>query len=133
MVVAALAPLTGSADSDEMYETFKNVNSNDEEEVKSIIKDYFIPFFDQHYSDEGMIKIKNTLRFFLSTDTIDWTREYDSCLMAFDPPNNSKLFFIWLWEVMFPNESYQSGPYDDYCIVTDFDDYQTIFQSHRTK
>jgi hypothetical protein len=126
---AALAPLTGWADDDNCYEKFKNINPDDPSTVKQIIKEHFLPFFQKNYCSEGIIKIKEALGYFLSTDdSVDWQREYDRRLMPFDSPKNPKLFFVWLWEELSPNEEYQIYNLDGASVVENYDDYQIIFK-----
>jgi len=129
MITAAIAPMTGWADVDEYYEKFKDVNPDDVNEVKQIINEYFLPYFKKHYTLEGVIKIKEVLGYFLSTDdSVDWQREFDGSLMPFDSPKNPKLFFVWLWEELFPDEDYQSYTISDVQVVESYKDYQKIFK-----
>lgn len=132
LICAVLAPLGG--DIDEYYEKFRNINPNDENEVKPIIKEYLLPYFNQYFSPEGRQKIKEALGYFLSTDdSVDWQGEYNGHLMPFDSHKNAKLFFVWIWEELFPDEDFKLYELSDVRVVESYKDLQKIknIQGHK--
>jgi hypothetical protein len=108
-----LGPIGGTADYDQGWEKYKNVNGNDEETIKKILQQEILPYYESR-SNKFKEQFKWTLSFYLTTGTIDFEDEFDACLIAFDPPDDPKLFFIWLWELLFPDEGYMVENLDDY-------------------
>ena len=81
-ICAALYPLGGYGDYADGewddWERFANLNPNDESAMRSVIKEYFLPFYARHYTQEDMSLIKEALMYFLTTDNFDWERECTS-------------------------------------------------------
>jgi hypothetical protein len=98
-----LGPLVGMADGDD--DEYQNLNPNSEEEVKKIIIDVLKPNFEE-FSQEKKEKCKRTLSYYLTTSKIDFDGIFASNLLPFEPPTEPRLFFIWLWEVLFEDEDY---------------------------
>ena len=101
-----LGPIGGTADYDQGWEKFKDVNGNNEQSLKKIFQEEILPYFitrGRNYKEQ----FKDTLAYYLSTDRADFSYEFEACLIAFDPPDEPKSFYIWLWEVLFPNDSYK--------------------------
>lgn len=105
MVKSLLDPLGGSADMDD-NDSMKllSVDGDNEEQVKRVISDHILPYFNLK-SNEYKASAKRSLNYFLHTKSADFGYLYDSCLIAFDHPQNPIQFFVWLWEVLFPLES----------------------------
>jgi hypothetical protein len=103
--IELLGPFVGMADVDDQVETYRNINPDSEEEIKKIILDILKPHFDSlHETKKG--KCKETLSYYLTTSKIDFDGLFASYLLPFDPPSIPKLFFTWLWEVLFEGENY---------------------------
>lgn len=100
-----LNPLGGTADIDEKICQYKNIDKNNEEEVKEIIAAEIKPYYNES-SEAYKISAKRSLSYFLTTNRINFGQLYDSCLIAFDHPDDSRLFFLWIWEILFPREHY---------------------------
>lgn len=82
---------------------FKNLNPDDEMEVKSIIKyRIFLDFCVK--SNDYKTTFKNTLIYFLNTDQIDFEEVFDDAYSSIPITKNPKTFFIWLWEVFYGYE-----------------------------
>lgn len=105
MINDLLNPLGGTADLDEFIVEYNNVNSNDENEIKHIISTTIKKYYSN--SPEGYkSSVKRSLAYFLSSNTLSFGKLYDSCLIAFDHPENPRDFFQWTWEVLFPDEDF---------------------------
>lgn len=101
-----LAPLTGLADDDSAVETYRGLDSNDSSKVRQIIRRVLLPHFSQ-LRPPGKERAKLALSYYLSKPAADFARVFDSCLLPFAPPDDVRLFFVWLWEELFPSESYE--------------------------
>ncbi|MGZ6437134.1 MAG: hypothetical protein ACXVDP_10335 [Bacteroidia bacterium] len=96
-----LVPITGSADIDKEYLLYGNLDGNDEIQMKNEI---IIPkLYQQFYESPQAYKeaVKLALSFYLTKRNIDFGLVFDSCLIAFEHPDNPIDFFIWIWEVFF--------------------------------
>lgn len=117
-----LDPLGGTADiDDDKSDQLQQIGNNNKAEVKEIIIKHIKPFFESK-SDEFKKKAKDSLSFFLTTDQTDFGYLFDSCLIAFDHPNNPKDFFIWIWEILFPNESFKIDNTENFLIENDLNE-----------
>ena len=98
---------TLGGDCDDMSRQYGHIEGNDEVAVRDAIRAVAIPYV-RRFDADSLKKTKNAYRFFLSNreDTI-WDAVYSSMYMPFDPPTPSRLFFVWLWEEMFPGESWK--------------------------
>ena len=47
---------------------------------------------------------KLSLRYFLHASEFNYRNEFNSMLLPFDCPEPPRLGFLWLWEVLYPNE-----------------------------
>lgn len=108
-----LGPIGGTADYDQGWEKFKDVVGEDEAAVKEIIRVEIIPYY-LNQSENYKMQLKDTLAYYLTTDLLDFENEFDGCLIAFDSPSNPKTFFVWLWEVLFPEENYLLAKLENY-------------------
>ena len=116
-----LGPLGGTADLDDAVFRYRDINSDDEQVIKEIISESIKPYFDARskgYQDS----VKLNLSYYLSTKKIDFGRLYDSCLIAFDHSSKPVNFFIWIWEVLFPNEDYYVIDDGSYIEVEDINE-----------
>lgn len=116
-----LNPIGGTADMDGMHHKYEKINSNDQVAVKKVILEEIEPYYDLA-SDVYKNSLKSSLSYFLTTNRIDFGRLYDSCLIAFEHPTDAKLFFIWIWEVLFPSEDYHLLNPEVYLEIEDFNE-----------
>ena len=100
-----ITPLVGLADAEELFEEYEGMNPDSEKEVKQMILEVLQPHFDS-LSPVIKNKCKLALSYYLTTSMIDFEKIFDSEMLPFDPPSPPKLFFIWLWEVLFEGEDY---------------------------
>jgi len=59
------------------------------------------------------------LVYFLTTNRIDYGYIYNSSLIAFDHTTDARAFFLWMWEVLFPNEDYHIDDVKKYSEIQD--------------
>lgn len=116
-----LNPLGGSGDLDEKIYQYQNVNKNNKVEIKKIITDEIKPYYEES-SEAYKISAKRSLSYFLTTNRLNFGRLYDSCLIAFDHPDDARLFFLWIWEILFPNEDYYMENTQNITEIEDIDE-----------
>jgi hypothetical protein len=97
--------LTGRADIDAETEKYASLDPDDEIEVKKVIDSRLRPVIEK-YPEVFKNEMKKALSYCLTTEDFDYGNLYDSELLPFDHPTSPKLFFIWLWEVLYNSESY---------------------------
>lgn len=102
-VHSILGPLIGTADDDSEIEKYRGLDSNDEYLVKDVIKRTIKGKFDEK-PERYKKAAKDALAYALLTPDFDFEDVFDSNLIAFLPPTESRDFFLWIWEVLFPEE-----------------------------
>ena len=116
-----LDPLTGLADDDEAMEEFSEFNSNDTSASRELIRKMIVP----HCESMGAAireRVQLAYRYYLSVDSSDFERVFESVLPPFDPPENPRDFFVWIWEECFPQEPYQLFDVADYVVDADINE-----------
>ena len=113
-----MSPITGLADDDNAIKYYSNLNINTEEKFRSIIKDLFLPYY-ENLDHTKKQKSKLALSYYLSKADYDFERVFESCLPPFDPPSNARNFFLWLWEELFNGEDYLIKDLKSYKVVLD--------------
>lgn len=120
-----LTNLIGGADIDEDIEKYNDVDPNDEDRIKQILIEVVKPFF-QEKNEAYQEMARTTLAYYLTSDKMDFERKFASMLIAFMPPTNPKTFFIWMWEVLFPDRSYNLLNWKEYAESDDLNEPYTI-------
>jgi hypothetical protein len=100
-----LSGLTGLADVDEEVDKLSYVDSNNQDQVKNLIKTYLLPRY-QNGTIAYQQTIKFNLSYYLTTNAINFEEVYDSGLLPIECPKSARLFFEWIWQVYFPDENY---------------------------
>jgi hypothetical protein len=100
-----LNPLIGGADDDELYSALRNLNVNNEMVIKKLIRENLHQYFKQK-PDAYKEAAKRALSYYLTTNKADFERIFNSALTPLDTPDNSQLFFQWIWEVFWEGEDY---------------------------
>ena len=113
-----LAPLTGGADDDEAVETFRTLDPNDEVQVRAVIRSLLTPYI-RRFDRESFENAKAALHFSLNSPEIDLGSFFDSNLPPFSAPDHPRLFFVWLWDELFPGESHHLSTVGDFEIEPD--------------
>jgi hypothetical protein len=118
MIRDILAPLGGTGDDDLDMMRYKNIDSENEYDIKEIIRERIKPYFEER-PENYRSSLRKSLSFFLTTNKIDYKYVFDSCLIAFDHPSEPRKFFLWIWEVLFPDQDYRVSDIYNYMIVDD--------------
>ena len=113
-----LIGLTGMADDDASIERYRNFDSNNVDEVKRVIASELKPIFFEQVPQKSIVQAKLALQYYLN-HSIDWQDLYDARLLPFDSPTDPRDFFVWIWEVFFPNEDFRLLDFDDVVIDND--------------
>lgn len=121
MVRDLLCPLGGSADDDVKILQYENTDGNNEAEIKNIITKIIKPYFDKQ-TEIYKASSKRSLSYFLTTNRMDFGDIFDSCLIAFDHPTDARDFFLWIWEILFPDESYHLDEIKKYTEIEDINE-----------
>jgi hypothetical protein len=100
-----LIPLIGGADDEEMIELFGYYKTDDENDVKKLAIEVLLPEYNKQ-KDVLKLLAKDTLAYYLIfPNRINLESIINSLLLPIDTPKNCNLFFYWIWEVFFPQES----------------------------
>jgi hypothetical protein len=95
-------------------------SSDDESAMKElIIRELVLPEF-YKMSARAQEGCKYALQYYLSTGNADFYDVIDrqqEC--PIDPPSNAKNFFIWIWDELFPGESYEIADLSNWAEVID--------------
>ncbi|HID23056.1 MAG TPA: hypothetical protein EYP14_11735, partial [Planctomycetaceae bacterium] len=103
---APLDPFVGGADDDIRLERWGDIDPNDEELVREeLIRKVIKPYFER-FDPASQEKVKLAMRYCLSDPTFDFERVLAAGLVPFDIPRDSRKFFLWIWEELFPAEDY---------------------------
>ncbi|MDH7911558.1 hypothetical protein [Winogradskyella sp. SYSU M77433] len=109
-------------DIDECEDVLGDVNTEDEREVKSLIKYLIlIPFYYNYKKDQFQRIFKNSLSYFLTTNEVDFKEVFERSMPSFELTKDSKIFFVWLWEVFYGKESYVINNLNQYKVNNDIE------------
>ncbi len=114
-----LTPLVGGGDDAKEIAIYSVYQTDIEDDVKLLAKNILLPeFIKQHKQFKEAIK--NSLAYYLIyNEKIDFKSVLISSLLPIKTPKNPMLFFQWIWDVFFENETI------DYIknkiVVEDFD------------
>jgi len=100
LIDALLSPLCGLADDDDSIIQYDALDINSESDVKQVLMNVLLPHY-QQMELEKQTASKCALAYALLSPQFPFRRTFDSCLIPFDHPEDPKLFFIWLWDVLF--------------------------------
>jgi hypothetical protein len=107
---ALIGPWGSIADIDELWPRYDSLDPNNEAEMKDIIREDIIPYF-QELSNERKESALKGLRYILSLSDEDINSEWDGILPGFDLPNDPRDLFIWMQEV-FEEHQIHLTPYE---------------------
>ena|SRR5436305_7081895 len=110
--------LAGMADDDEMTAKFKTLDVNDASKVKAVIASSLKPEFETR-SSKFQDACRTALSYYLSKSGTRFDRPFYASLLPFDLPNDSRQFFVWVWEVFFPGQDYRVRDLADFEEVHD--------------
>jgi len=121
-----LGPLIGQADDEEAVIRFRSFQSNDKAALKQVIREELVGYY-QSLPAEVKDRCKLALRYYLTVGKIDFSRIIDSNLLPFDAPSDSKSFFRFLWDELFPNELPETDSPEPFTEVDDIDEPNRYF------
>lgn len=126
--------LTGRADIDKEVTKYSSTNPDNEHQIKQIISERLKPAVEK-YPAQFQMQMQNALSYSLTTNAIEFGSLYDSQLLPFDHPTDPRLFFVWLWEVFYENQSYLIPNSTDYNVIesniNDINDYFYSLQDQK--
>lgn len=100
-----LEPLTGLADDDDAVAEYADLDPNDGEQVREVIRKLIVPHA-RSLTPAVLERVQLAFRYYLTKPSSNFGRVYDSNLPPFDAPNDPRKFFVWVWEECFPEERY---------------------------
>ena len=95
------------ADDDASIVKYRNVNPNDSAQMKLIIEEELKSDFFEQTPSISLPIAKLTLQYYLTKGGIDWKRLFDAHLLPFRAPTPARDFFLWIWDVFFPDELWE--------------------------
>lgn len=114
-------PLAGLADNDDAVLKYRSLDPNSEVAVRLVIRELICPYL-TGINALCLSRVKLAMRYFSATPNFPWDRLYESDLPPFDPPDDPRDFFVWVWNECFPGESIAIDNLDDYEVVRDLDE-----------
>lgn len=116
-------PFAGLADDDDAVEKYRDVNPNDQNAVRGVIRELSVPYV-QTLRESVKIRVKLSCQYFLSTEQPDslFRGLFEGSLPPFDAPDDARALFIWAWNECFPGESYVLANPEEYTEVFDVDE-----------
>jgi hypothetical protein len=118
-VASLLGPISAMSD-EERDDAHKRVDPNDSVAVKRLIATVLKPEFDR-YDERSQVLLRENLSYFLTVGIDHWNHLYESSMPPIDPPDDPQRFFLWLWEVLFHDQSYLMSDTSDVEAVNDID------------
>ena len=97
--------LMGLGDVDEECDKLSHIESSNRDQVKNLIRTYLQPEYEGGTTAYQQT-VKFNLSYYLTTNTIDFERVFNSNLLPIDCPQPARLFFEWMWQVYYPDEDY---------------------------
>lgn len=96
---------------DEENDQLASLNHQDKTVLREIIREYIIPHY-RYYPPENQEKIRNSLKYYLATNSgkLDWV--FPSCHINFDP--DCKVFYSMIWNELYGNDEFDVIDPDDY-------------------
>ena len=110
---ALLDPLCGLGDSETAVLKYADLNPNDEESVRSVIRNLIVPAT-RKLSEKKKEQVRLACQYYLTKGGINFNRVFESILPPFGPPDDVRKFFEWTWEECFPDESYILSNLEEY-------------------
>lgn len=102
-IIYLFAPLVGMADEGMGVDRALNPAIVSEETVKQIYECEVKPYF-LCLDPRLQTVCKHALAHLINADNVNFANEFHSMLLPFRCPDEPKDAFVWLWDVLFPNE-----------------------------
>jgi hypothetical protein len=113
-----LAPVVGGRDDDVQTAEYLPVDPNDEARVRAIIRKEVLPAFPR-LRPEFQRQAKLALAWTLSFDRPRLGLLFYDLLLPVRSPDDTAMFFEWLWDELFPGEDYHLFNPQDYDLDDD--------------
>jgi len=120
-----LEPITGLADDDASVQAFAKLDSNDESEMRAIIRNMIVPHA-LSLSRDAMKRVKLAYQFYLSKPDSNFERVFYSNLPPFDAPDDPRQFFLWIWDECFVGEDFRLADLSKYIENPDINESMKI-------
>lgn len=109
-----LGPFTMMTDAERVENS--SVEPGDEREVRGVIRSLLKPYF-LRFDSRSQEIVKDSLRYLLATDYEHFEDLFEMSMPPFDPPpEQPRLFFVWLWEELFGPEGYELEEGEEYVV-----------------
>ncbi len=119
-------PFMGSADIDEEYQRFKDIDLENDYDVQNIIDNILKPYFTQQ-NELYKLNLKRSLSYHLTTLSFSLEEIIHSFLLPFELPNDKGLyFFSSVWYSYFGDEEYLIKDTSDIIIVNNLNEFNRI-------
>lgn len=103
---------------DSFLEEYPNFDVNSEEDVRNLIR-IERPASDYAESNKCNRFYFRSFCYFLTTDILDFGQFFDKCTyLPFRKPENSRQFYIWMFEEIFPGASWKMDKAEEFTITT---------------
>jgi|SRR5271165_7282830 len=103
-IVGMFGPLVGMADEAPFIEKKFRPSIVNESTLKDIYEREIKPEF-LSFDPRIQSACKVALRYILNKSDFDYRGEFNSMLMPFRCPDEPRLAFMWLWDVLYPGET----------------------------
>jgi hypothetical protein len=100
---------------DEEYEKLMRVNINDDQQLIDLLQEYIVPHV-REYDEESQEIIKDSLSYFIKSESLNLERVFDAFHIPFDSPEDISSFLNTLWSVLFDDEPIRENSVSDYII-----------------
>jgi hypothetical protein len=94
-LVSLLDPMMGEADDPSQTAKYRELDTNNEEDVKALIRERLMPSFTE-LPQSKKLRLVDELEQCLADPDSDFERLFYSALLPFSGPANIRLFFAWL-------------------------------------
>jgi hypothetical protein len=104
---ALLTPWAGSAEDDERYNEFNELDPTDEDAVRARIRADLVRYYER-WDERSKAKAKAAFQFALTfLDRTFFARTFNTEMIVFQPREPVRELFEWLWEELFNSEDWR--------------------------
>jgi hypothetical protein len=100
---------------DEEYERLMKVDINDEKQLVALLQKHVVPHVGE-YDEESQEIIKDTLSYFIKSESLNLERVFDAFHMPFEAPKDVSSFLNTLWSVLYGDTRIRENPISDYAV-----------------
>ena len=113
--------------SDDETDELASLNPDNELQVKVLLNNFILGNFNR-YGQASQSIVKATLLYLLcyGIENHDFSELFPYGDVPINAPKNKKLFFTWLWEVLFPNEDSQNCA-DEFIVENNYNAPNSVF------